>query len=93
MINTNIFVNDTFRALSVLYDLRDDKNLIRITQQELADVLQISRPTVNIIFTKLRNEGYLMQDKDRVAHYYLTVDAIKVIKMFRKLEQQNNKRE
>ena len=93
MINTNIFINDTFRTLSALYDLKDDKNLVRVTQQELADILQISRPTVNIIFTKLLNEGYLFQDKDRVAHYYLTPDAIKVVKLFRKLEQQSHKKE
>lgn len=84
MANPNILVNDHFKVLSWMYDKKDSENLVKVTQLELAESIGLSRPTVNIIFGKLKDAGYLIHNDKRVGHYYLTEDAIKIIEIFRK---------
>ena len=84
MANPNILVNDNFKVLSWMYDRKDKENLVKVTQLELANDVGLSRPTVNIIFGKLKDAGYLIHDESRVGRYYLSDEAIKVIETFRK---------
>lgn len=84
MADLNILVNDNFRVLSWMYDNKDENNLVRVTQLELSENIGLSRPTVNMIFSKLKESGYLIHNDKRVGHYYLTADAVKVIEFFRK---------
>ena len=86
MANSDILINDNFKVLLWMYDRKDDDNLVKVTQLELAENIGLSRPTVNIIFSKLKDAGYLIHNDKRVGHYYLTDDAIKIIKTFRKLK-------
>lgn len=82
-----IFTNENFRILSVLYDKKDNNNLIYITQQELAEEVHLSRATINIIFKTLKENGYLKPDDKHIGRYCLTLDAIKVVNTFRSLKQ------
>lgn len=88
MANPNVLTNDSFKVLSWLYEKRDKDNLIKVTQQELADDIGLSGPTINIIFGRLKDAGYLIHDDSKVGRYYLTSDAIKVIDTFRKWSKQ-----
>lgn len=87
MSQINCFTNDTFRALAYLYDVRGSDNRARITQQEVADELGISRATINKIMNELKSEGYIEQDGTHVGRYILTNKAILVIKTFRSLDK------
>ena len=86
MANSYILIKNNFKVLLWMYDRKDDDNLVKVTQLELAENIGLSRPTVNIIFSKLKDAGYLIHNDKRVGHYYLTDDAIKVIETFRKLK-------
>ena len=57
--NTGIFLNNTFDVLSFLYDIKNENNIIRITQQEVADELHMSRITVNKTFNLLKDNNYM----------------------------------
>lgn len=86
MANPSVLTNANFNVLAYLYDNRDKENVIRYTQGEIADALGFSRPTVNGIFKQLKEAGYLVQDTSKIGRYYLTEEAHKAIKTFRKLK-------
>ena len=81
------FVNDNFRTLSYLYDIKGPDNRARITQQEVADALEISRATLNKIMSELKKEGYIQQDGNYNGRYVVTDAAISVIETFRSIDQ------
>lgn len=83
MSNIQCFTNDRFRALSYLYDIRDDENCAYITQQDVADGLGISRVTISGIFKQLKDEQYIEQNSTNVGKYTLTKKAIVAIETFR----------
>lgn len=82
--NIESLTNTNFKVLSYLYDTKDSTNLIRKTQGEISKDLNLSRATVNTTFKSLKENGYLIHDETRVACYYLTDEAIKIVSMFRK---------
>lgn len=83
MSNVKYFTNDKFRALAYLYDMKGSDNRARITQQEVADELGLSRVTINGIFKQLKDDGYLQQDTVHIGRYLLTEKAISAVEMFR----------
>ena len=83
MSNVKYFTNDKFRALAYLYDVKGNDNRARITQQEVADELGLSRVTINGIFKQLKDDGYLQQDTVHNGRYLLTEKAISAIETFR----------
>ena len=83
MSNVKYFTNDKFRALAYLYDIKGSDNRARITQQEVADELGLSRVTMNGIFKQLKEDGYLEQDSVHIGRYLLTGKAISAIETFR----------
>lgn len=87
--NTGIFLNNTFDVLSFLYDIKNENNIIRITQQEVADKLHISRITVNKTFNLLKENNYIIQDKTHVGMYILTQNALFLIKSINKINKTN----
>ena len=60
MSNVKYFTNDKFRTLAYLYDVKGNDNRARITQQEVADELGLSRVTMNGIFKQLKEDGYYL---------------------------------
>ena len=87
MANVRDYTNDVYLVLSCLYDHMDSSGEVRITQQEVSDSLNMSRVTVNRIFTRLKETMNIRQDKTRVGRYYLTNNGIMVVKTFRKIEK------
>ena len=81
------FTNDNFRTLAYLYDMKGANNKAHITQQEIADDLELSRVTVNKIMGELKNSGYLEQDGKHLGRYILTEKALSVIETFRMIEK------
>jgi DNA-binding IclR family transcriptional regulator len=86
MQNRDFFTNDRFKALEYMYEERGKNNFVRITQQEVASELDLSRMTVNIIFKQLKENGYI-QEAGHVAKYLLTEKAMKTIEAFRLADQ------
>lgn len=86
--STDIFTNEKYRVLSYLYDNKDNKNLVKITQTELCEELDLSRSTINTIFKILKENDYLLHDETRVGRYYLTDRAINTIRLFRKANKE-----
>ena len=83
MSNVKYFTNDKFRVIAYLYDARGADNIAHITQQEVADALQLSRVTINGIFKQLKEDKYLKQDLKHLSRYLLTEKAISAVEMFR----------
>ena len=81
------FINDNFQTLSYLYDIRGEDNRARITQQEVADALGVSRSTLNKIMNELKKEGYIKQDGNYMGRYIVTDAAISVIETFRSIDK------
>ena len=80
------FTNENFRTLAYLYDMKGANHKAHITQQEIADDLELSRVTVNKIMGELKSSGYLEQDGKHVGRYILTQKALSVIETFRMIE-------
>lgn len=83
MSNTTYFTNSKFQVLSCLYDARGIDNVSRITQQEIANKLNLSRVTINGIFQTLRDDGYLTKYEYGVSNHALTEKAVLAVEMFR----------
>lgn len=78
MRNPKIFTNDAFEVLEFLYLRIDGDDIIRTTQQDVAENLNKSRSTINNIFTTLKKEGYLLKIDKKECCYRLTDDAKKI---------------
>ena len=80
----NLFVNNTYKVLSCLYDKIDGNNLVRITQEELSAEVGITRVTVNKIMKELIKNDFIEHDKAHIGHYYITNKGKELVKNFRK---------
>jgi DNA-binding IclR family transcriptional regulator len=83
------FTNDSFKALAYLYDVKNRQNKAHVTQQEIADELNLSRVTINRIIGELKVAGYIEQDGSHVGRYIITPYAIKVVESFRNIKNPN----
>ena len=50
MPNMESLVNNNFKVLAYLYDIRDKDNLVKITQSEIGTDLGLNRGTINYVF-------------------------------------------
>ena len=74
----NYFVNDKFKVLDCMYQSQlfiNDKYVVKLSQQEIADTLRLTKPKVNAIISELKKDGYLIQFSPR-GKYSLTQKAI-----------------
>lgn len=81
------FTNENFRILAHLYDNKNEEHLVKTTQQEVSDALGISRVTINKVFSKLKDSGYITQDTTKVGRYYLTDSGLTVVETFRNINR------
>lgn len=79
MINdADIFLNDNYLVLMVLYDNQQEINnhiFTAITQQEIGESLDFSLMKVNAIMKKLKQTGYIKTYKNSRGRYQLTDKA------------------
>ena len=79
------FTNNNFLILSYLFDEKDQNNIIKITQDEVAEHLGLSRVTVNRAFVLFINNGYLRRDTNHVGRYTITTFGCKLVCKIREL--------
>lgn len=71
------FVNDRYRVIVCMAKreiLVGDKAVIKLSQQEIADILKMTKVKVNSIVGELKRDGYLIQCSSR-GQYILTEKA------------------
>lgn len=73
------FVNDRYRVIKCMAKreiLVCDKAIIKLSQQEIADMLKMTKVKVNSIIGELKRDGYLIQCSS-TGQYILTEKAKK----------------
>ena len=71
------FGNNKYRVLSCMAKrqiLVKDSSVIKLSQQEIGDIVQLSKEKVNAIIAELKSDGYLTQKSPR-GKYSLTDQA------------------
>ena len=81
--NKTILINDNFKVLAYLYDIKDEGNLAYVEQQDIADIMSLSVVAVHHVLNVLKEECYLAQDLIHAGRYLLTRKAISAIETFR----------
>lgn len=72
------FANDKYKVLKCMYERQISVNgiyIIKLSQQEIADILSFTKPKVNSIISDLKKDGYLTQYSSR-GKYSLTDKAL-----------------
>lgn len=80
------FANDKYRVLVCMAERQisvKDSSVVKLSQQEIAEILQLSKVKVNAIITELKNDGYIKQQSPR-GKYALTNKANKALAQMRK---------
>ena len=85
----NYFTNNRFRVLFCLCESMDSNCCARISQQEVAERLNLSRMTVNTIFKQLREDGFIEQDSIRPMNNVVTQKAISIIDVFKQMNKKD----
>lgn len=68
------FVNDKYKVLECMFKRQISANgeeIIKLSQQEIADILSFTKPKVNSIIAELKRDDYLIQHSTR-GKYSLT---------------------
>ena len=75
------FSNDKYRVLACMAERQicvHDSKIIKLSQQEIADILMMSKVKVNSIIAELKADNFLIQKSPR-GKYSLTEKAIKAL--------------
>lgn len=76
---SDFFVNDRFRVLKCMAMRQisvQKEQVVKLSQQEIADIVNMSKPKVNAIIRELKGAGYIAQ-KSSKGKYFLTPKAAK----------------
>lgn len=74
---SDFFVNDRYRVLKCMAQRQisvNGSNIIKLSQQEIADILGFTKTKVNSIISELKDNGYITQVSMR-GKYALTAAA------------------
>ena len=84
IVMSDFFVNDKYRVLECMAQRQivvGDENVVKLSQQEMADILGFTKSKVNAIIRELKEYGYITQVNIR-GKYALTEKAnIEIQKM------------
>lgn len=86
---SDYFVNDKYRVLQCMSTRQikvNDALIIKLSQQEIADILGFTKPKVNGIIHDLKQNGYLTQLGSR-GKYSLTEAANKELSIIQSEEE------
>jgi DNA-binding IclR family transcriptional regulator len=75
------FANDKFKVLQCMAERQipvKGSMIIKLSQQEIAEILNFSKVKVNGIINELKVDGYLIQKSSR-GKYTLTVKAVDIL--------------
>ena len=85
---SEFFVNDKYKVLNCMAQRQisvSGKMIIKLSQQEIADILGFTKTKVNNIIFELKSNGYINQLSSR-GKYELTDAAKTELMMMRKME-------
>jgi len=71
------FANDKYKVLECMFQRQiavNGENVVKLSQQEIADILSFTKPKVNSIIADLKKDGYIIQHSCR-GKYSLTSKA------------------
>lgn len=74
---SEFFVNDKYRVLECMANRQisvNNEQIVKLSQQEIADILHFTKTKVNTIIGELKNNGYVVQLTTR-GKYTLTDKA------------------
>lgn len=83
----NFFANDRFKLLITLLNKQiklNDKWIIPLNQQDIANAVGFSKLKANKILNELIDSGYVIKYNDKNGKYQLTEQAIKAIHLMQK---------
>lgn len=84
--NIEYFGNDKYRVLACMSERQiavKDSLIVKLSQQEIADILQLSKVKVNAIIAELKADSYINQNSPR-GKYTLTDKAAQALKEMQK---------
>lgn len=87
------FSNDRFRVLQCMLERQINvmgKNIVPLSQQDIADVVQLSKKKVNTIIGELKENGYIQQQSSTRGKYLLTDKAVQAVDKIQKEEADSN---
>lgn len=87
--NLEFFSNDRYKILQCMFDRQIEisgQNVVPLSQQNIADVVQLSKKKVNTIIGELKSNGYIQQQSPTRGKYLLTNKAIQVVRKIQKEE-------
>lgn len=79
------FANDRYKVLSAMLDRQipvNGETVVKLSQQEISEILGISKVKVNSIIAELKRDGYLISKKK--GNYQLTPKATNEISAYKK---------
>lgn len=79
---SEFFVNDKYRVLECMANRQisvNNEQIVKLSQQEIADILHFTKTKVNTIIGELKSNGYIVQISPR-GKYTLTEKANSEIK-------------
>lgn len=76
------FSNDRYRILQCMAERQievNGKTIVPLSQQDIADVVQLSKKKVNTIIGELKENGYILQQSPTRGKYTLTEKALHAV--------------
>ena len=86
MSDISIFTTNTYRVLAYMYENKDKNNIVNITQNEIAQALDLNKSSVNMMMKTLKEKGFVIQDEEHLGRYNLTDIGVKTVSLFKKSE-------
>lgn len=86
MSQSAIFTNVRFDILANMYERRDQKNRVAVTQEEIAVDLGLCRATVNRTLNELKSHSFIVTDQNRVGRYIVTKRGRKIVELIRMVD-------
>lgn len=83
------FLNDRYRILQCMVERQVDVKgqlIVPLSQQDIADMVQLSKKKVNIIIGELKSNGYIFQQSPTRGKYLLTNEALQAVRIIQKEE-------
>jgi biotin operon repressor len=76
------FTNDRFKVLQCMANRQiqvKDVVIVPLSQQDIADIVKLSKKKVNTIITELKDSGYVVQQSPSRGKYLITEKALQAI--------------
>lgn len=76
------FSNDRYKVLQCMIERQievKDKIIVPLSQQDIADIVKLSKKKVNTIIGELKDNGYVLQQSSTRGKYLLTEKALQAV--------------